>query len=371
MDDKLMPNKKTVWGKDDPLVVELINQLRFKITGSEDTPMSLEDFSTLHEDILNKCKTKIDDRTLKEYFGYYSSRTGGCSLNILNAFAVYLGYKNFYTFKKEIENNLKKNDNWISSSKIKEAPKIEDNKVEKKKTRIILFIVFIVAFLGLLLLIHFDRTSIKNNNIEALPIDNQEIILKDSFQSDKENEAGLDKISTDKAKKLNSAETRMIETTQRVDVYINDYNNKFDIAVLIVNDNRQQENEISSQIAAIYSNQGYSVSYSFFTTNFIQSHYLTELQNANSQTIHMLDIDSQIKKIILGEVTYTFREGSLVAGTTICNAKINMNIISVDQKSLIYSFSFSVNANGVSKLQAKEQALNRLFFKYKEEYSSL
>ena len=85
----------------------------------------------------------------------------------------------------------------------------------------------------------------------------------------------------------------------------------------------------------------------------------------------MLNIDSLINTIIFGEVTYSFRDGTLEAGTIICNAKINMNTISVNQKSLVSSFTFSVKGNGVSGSQAKEQAFIKLVDKFKAEYSSL
>ena len=85
----------------------------------------------------------------------------------------------------------------------------------------------------------------------------------------------------------------------------------------------------------------------------------------------MLKIDTLIQTIIIGEVTCSFRDGTLVAGTIICNATIKLNMISVIQKSLVNSFSISVNGNGVSELQAKEHAFSKLFDKFKEKYSSL
>jgi len=128
---------------------------------------------------------------------------------------------------------------------------------------------------------------------------------------------------------------------------------------------------LSARIAGFYRNQGYSVTYSLFTPGFIHSEYFHELQNASSRVITMLELDSHINTLILGEFSYSFRDGTLERGTIICNAKIDMRIVSVNQKSLTNSYSFSVNANGVSELQAKEQASTKLFDKFKTEYSSL
>jgi hypothetical protein len=144
-----------------------------------------------------------------------------------------------------------------------------------------------------------------------------------------------------------------------------------DISILIVDDNKLPEDELSSLIAAIYRSQGYSVTISLFTPSFIKSQYLPELQNANGQVITSLKLDSCVNTVIIGQVAYTFRNGTLEAGTTICNARIRINIISAKQKSLLNSYSFSVNANGVSEVQAKGQALTKLFDKFKTEYSSL
>ncbi|MBN1819636.1 MAG: hypothetical protein JW833_02910 [Prolixibacteraceae bacterium] len=371
MDDKLKTIIKTAWKKDDPLVLELINQVRQKVTGSNDLPMTQDDFFQLAEEIYNQCKTTISDRTLKEYLGHYSKRTGKCRLDIINAFAVYLGFKNFYEFKKEEENKVKKTDDRKPPTKLQDVPLVENNNVKKKKFRIISFTAIIITLLGLIIFIQLNQKPTENKKNKPELLENSPNIEKDSIQSEEEKSEEKNNIKEEKPENKNLAETEKIEPADVTDEYLNNLNTKFDIALLIIDENEQQENELMSQIAALYRNQGYSVTYSLFTTKFIQSEYLPELQNANSQVIKMLKTDTLINTIVLGEVTYSFRNGTLVVGTIICNATIKMNIISAIQKSLINSFSFSVNGNGVSESQAKEHAFSKLFDKFKEEYSSL
>jgi hypothetical protein len=143
MDDILKPHKKN-WRKTDPLVIELTNQVRIKITGSKDSLMSQDDFSHLTEHI----NIQIDDRTIKEYFGHYRTRTEGCNINILNAFAIYLGYKDFYAFKKENDIiSLKKPDEAIIPSKLEEPIDVKNNG-KKKRSKIILLTIVAFVFSG-------------------------------------------------------------------------------------------------------------------------------------------------------------------------------------------------------------------------------
>lgn len=366
-----MTRKKTAWKKGDPLVVELLNQVRIKATGSKDAAMSQGDFSALSEDISEKNKTTIDDRTLKEYLGYYQSRTDGCSLNILNAFAVYLGFKNFYAFKKEEENKIKTDENENPPSNLQEIHKAEGTiKTGKNNYRTFLLIAIAVIISGLLLLILLNQKSIKAPEKEAGRIETPEKTTEDSIPSEiakKEPKT----IMEEEAKTISLPETEKAQPEFDIAGYLNGLNAKFDMALLIVDENKQPENELSSRIANFYRKQNYSVTYSLFTTKFIQSQYFYDLQNANSQVINMLKLDSLINTAILGEITYTFRDGTLEAGTIICHAKISMNIISANQKSLINSFSVSANGNGVSDAQAKENAILILLNKLNEEYSPL
>ena len=232
MDDILKSNKKT-WGKSDPLIVELMNQVQVKATGSKDISMSQEDFSMLIDSIFEKCKTKIDDRTIKEYFGYYQSRTDGCSLNILNAFAVYLGYKDFYAFKKENDTNLKKPGDTALPGEFREVAEVkEGNTAGKNKSKTIsLIIVAAIIIPGLLLFLFFNQKTIKKPDKETEKIENREKTVQDSMPGEKgKKEPGILK---EDAEKVNLPESKKIETTGNFTGYLNS-NTKSDIAISLV-----------------------------------------------------------------------------------------------------------------------------------------
>lgn len=228
------------------------------------------------------------------------------------------------------------------------------------KNKITFLIAVFVIFSGLVLFINFNSKSAKKQKAETERIEENKKAKIDSIKQENEKNEILKRIEFEKdaAKK-------------RIDGYLNKHDTKLDIAVLILDDNGQFVNELSSSIATIYRNQGQSVTSSLFTTSFIQSKYLSELRNANSQVLDMLNLNTHVNFIALGKISYSFRKGTLGVQTIICIANIEMSIISANQKTLNNSFSFFVNGNGVSKSQAREEALRKLVNKYIKVYSFL
>lgn len=239
------------------------------------------------------------------------------------------------------------------------------------KNKLIFLIAVIVILFGVLLIINFNRKSAEKKKAKIERIEERKIFVQDSLSTENERKEVLRKIEQDKSEKIRLIESKKIATARRIAGYVNDLNTKFDIAILIITGNGHPANGLSSNIATLYRNQGYSVTNSLFTKSFIQSGYLRELRNASSRIINMLNLKTHVKFIALGKIIYVFRKGTLVEGTTICTANITMSIISVDQKSLVNSFSFSVNGNGVTESQAQEEALQKLINKYSSTYSSL
>jgi len=239
------------------------------------------------------------------------------------------------------------------------------------KNKLIFLIAVIVILFGVLLIINFNRKSAEKRKAEIERIEERKIFVRDSLGNENERKEVLKKIEQDRAEKVRLIESKKIATARRIAGYVNDLNTKFDIAILIIDDKKLPVNGLSAKIATLYRNQGYSVTNSLFTASFIQSGYLPELRNASSRVINMLNLYTRVKFIALGKIIYVFRKGTLVEGTTICTANITMSIISINQKSLVNSFSFSVNGNGITESQAREEALQKLINKYSIMYSSL
>ena len=95
-------------------------------------------------------------------------------------------------------------------------------------------------------------------------IENPLKIAVDSIQRINEKPKELNNVKEEKPEILKLAENKKNKPAEETDVYLNDLIAKFDVALLIINENKQQENEMMSQIATFYRNQGYSVTYSLF-----------------------------------------------------------------------------------------------------------
>lgn len=367
--DTLMPNKRQGWEKENPFVRELFKQVKKKLTGSDEKELTRSDYERL------QTKIGISLKTLHRYFGDDKNKI--CQIGILDLLAVYIGKENFITFvgeedKKQNSVNPEQtqtNFDIPPPGQTPKAPKVEgNNNVERKKRNIIPLTVIIVTISGLLSFIFFNQNFIEKLGKETEKTENREKTVQGSIPNEKgKQEPGILK---EDAEKVNPPERKNIEPAENLTRYLNN-NSKSDIAILIVDDNKQYENELSARIAGLYHNQGYSVTYSLFTTDFIQSEYFHELQNASSRVITMLELDSQTKYVAIGEVAYSYRKGTLVDGTFVCTASLAANIISTGEKKLVNSFTCSANGNGVTEKQAKEDVTGKLLSKYSSEYLSI
>ena len=160
-----MADKLVTYKKNDPLVQELLKQVTTKFLRSEDVRIGIEDYSELSKEITKITKTKIDDRTLKEYFGYYKIRSENCDTRLLNVFAVYAGYENFYAFKKEEEINIGKRDELKPPIKPQDVPSADRYNIKKKKYIIISSTALSITLIGLIFFIQLNHkpTEIKKD----------------------------------------------------------------------------------------------------------------------------------------------------------------------------------------------------------------
>lgn len=144
-----------------------------------------------------------------------------------------------------------------------------------------------------------------------------------------------------------------------------------DVSVTIL-ENGNTTSSISSSIANIYRQNGYNSSTGLIRSSFINNSGFTELEDGNSDIVRKLNLSDHTDYLVIGRINFSYREGTVVSGTTICNASITVNIINAKSKSISHSFSISdINANGASHSQAKEKALQRLLENYSNQYSSL
>ncbi len=144
-----------------------------------------------------------------------------------------------------------------------------------------------------------------------------------------------------------------------------------DVSVTIVDENGNNIASVSSAIANVYNQTGKKGNTGLLRSSFIHKAGFQELYEGNSDIITKLKLSSHTDYLAIGKIKYSMRQGTLVEGTIICTVSLAMNIISVNSKTLTKSFSFSVNGNGATEFQAKEEADKILVNVYYNEYSSL
>jgi len=117
---------------------------------------------------------------------------------------------------------------------------------------------------------------------------------------------------------------------------------------------------ISNAIVNIYIQKGGKSNPGLLKSSFVHKKEFQELFEGDSDIITKLNLSHYTDYLAIGKISFSMRRGTLVEGTIICTASITMNIISTNAKTIVKSFSFSVNGNGVTESQAKEEALQKL-----------
>ncbi|MCB9284735.1 MAG: hypothetical protein H6563_11720 [Lewinellaceae bacterium] len=145
-----------------------------------------------------------------------------------------------------------------------------------------------------------------------------------------------------------------------------------EVAVTITSKSGNVLNSEANAIAGIYTQTGNKGFIGLFRSSFIKKSGFQELREGNSDILEKLGLESYTDYVALGTIDYSFRDGTLVDGTIVCTITLKMDILSTSSQSIFKSFSISsINGNGATEDQAKENAFQKVLNTYYSQYSSL
>lgn len=256
------------------------------------------------------------------------------------------------------------------------------------KNKLILLLIVVAVLVGLLVLVNTiltDKDQAKTGKKASTAL--EQTIRNDSPQStdvhaSREStgkspvkEASVPSASSRESKEAtqttleNEPKTPAEDYSSYINTVVSNTDGK-DISVLVL-ENDAISTAISSSIAKIYTQTGAKGSTGLIKSTFIRKPGFQELCEGNSGIIEKLDLKQYTDYLALGRIIFSCQPGKLVEGTIVCNATLTMSLLSINDRTLANSFSFSVNANGASESQARDEAIQKLLSRYKNEYSSL
>lgn len=154
-----------------------------------------------------------------------------------------------------------------------------------------------------------------------------------------------------------------------INAYVNTSSTKYDVAVLIIDNNNRVLSSLSSEIASLYRSKGYLVTTSLFTGDFLNSKYLSDIQSANSRSIEKLGLAPQVNYIIIGKYSNEFDTGEMTKW--ISRATLDVVIVSCISKSQADAFRID-QANGYDdKQHAEKGAREKVVLTYKASHLNL
>ncbi len=147
---------------------------------------------------------------------------------------------------------------------------------------------------------------------------------------------------------------------------------KMAISVVIVDDGGAITNPVSSAIANVYTQSHQTAGIGLIKNSFVKTPEFKQLFDGDSNVIEKLNLAQFTNYLGIGKIVYSYRKGTLASGTTVCNAALNMNIISAKDKTITQSFTITnANGNGVTESQAKDDAFQKLLNIYSTDHVSL
>lgn len=132
---------------------------------------------------------------------------------------------------------------------------------------------------------------------------------------------------------------------------------KTDMAILIVDNKNQVVDMLSSGIADIFKN--HSVSQSLFTDDLLSnSKYLNGLINVNTQFISNLNLPSNIKYLIVGKYSKSFRAGTEYS-KVVCDASLTIKVFDCDSRS-VKTYPLTTSSGHDDEQHAEKYAIQNL-----------
>lgn len=257
------------------------------------------------------------------------------------------------------------------SRKICTKKQLEDKNANRNKYIVMLIAsVILLGSIAVLAIVRSIKQDTKvyqsSNKFKTLqPSEKSKLISNQTFN------VSSDTIRTNFTKKNNEfAKTKALVNNKEFNKFLNtsliNSTNKMDYSVTIIDSNNYIEQELSSEIANLYNNNGHYSKIGFLKQAFINEPNFSDIYDGDLRVIEKFNLKNHTDYLVLGKIRINKKNGELIKGTIICSIICEVRIIST-LEGLIKSFSISANGNGMSFVQAKELAINQLLYNYSKE----
>jgi hypothetical protein len=137
-----------------------------------------------------------------------------------------------------------------------------------------------------------------------------------------------------------------------------------DIAIIIVDENDNPVNKVTSEIANYFRRRGYVVTESLFKQNFYKSPYVQQLEFVDSRLFDLFNLQVYAKNVFFGRYSKSIKEGSYT--TYVCIGQLDAKIISCVKKSTVNSRPLYTSNGFNDKLRAERGTIEKLIEQLEE-----
>lgn len=239
------------------------------------------------------------------------------------------------------------------------------------KHKIAFLLVVFLILSSLLFLFYKIRTDKEQQKIEETRLYNRQQFVSDSLQKIKDLYLSEKRYEEEKEANKILQQNKLVEFRSNVNSFLSNSPNVIEVAVTIIDESNNVLSVISSDIASIYNQNGKKGTLGLLKSSFLKQSQFQELYDGNPSIISKLELARYTDYLAIGKLRSSIRNGTLVAGTIICDVSLTMSIISANSKNMKKSFNVTAIGNGVTESQARGDAFDKLLDLYKADYSSL
>jgi|GEM_PF-5954123 len=157
----------------------------------------------------------------------------------------------------------------------------------------------------------------------------------------------------------------VIEKPKDYTSYLNTKQGKKRISVTVLDETGKISQNLSQSISEIYDEPAGSCTSNLLQSNISTTSYLSELEEANSNTIDQLNLPAYTDHVIIGRLNLKqTSNGNLKA----FNASMKLSVINVNTYSVTASENYSAFGNGFDEGQAKETSTRNLLSLLKQKH---
>ena len=142
--------------------------------------------------------------------------------------------------------------------------------------------------------------------------------------------------------------------------YLGDHNGRYSIAVMVADENGRPNESLAQSICTLLDTNGLTTTASLFTPAFIADGLFGQMLSGSKEAFDKLQLTNTIQAVMLARQSVEYSTNSALADVITATMTFDANAFSKSSFQMIFANSIKVAGAGVTRLEARTSAEERL-----------